>query len=54
MMVGSIYAAGAAADAYGIRWVAAVGGAVIASSGALWFLLRRREPDTERHAAIVG
>ncbi len=54
MMVSSIYAAGAAADAYGIRWVAAAGGAVIASSGALWFLLRRRESNTPRHAAIVG
>ena len=42
MMVGSMYFAGAAADAYGIRIVAATGGAVIASSGALWFLLRRR------------
>jgi MFS family permease len=42
MMVGSMYFAGAAADAYGIRIVAATGGAIIASSGALWFLLRRR------------
>jgi MFS family permease len=42
MMVGSMYFAGAAADRYGLRIVAATGGAVIASSGALWFLLRRR------------
>ncbi len=42
MMVGSMYTAGAAADAYGIRVVAATGGAIIALSGALWFVLRRR------------
>ena len=33
---------GAAADTYGIRPVAATGGAVIALSGALWFVLRRK------------
>ncbi|MGI9106113.1 MAG: MFS transporter [Pyrinomonadaceae bacterium] len=42
MMVGSMYAAGAAADAYGIRPVAAAGGFTIAFSGLLWFLLKRR------------
>jgi predicted MFS family arabinose efflux permease len=40
-MVCAIYAAGAAADSYGIRVVAASGGAVIALSGAAWFILRR-------------
>jgi hypothetical protein len=42
MMVASMYAAGAGADAFGIRPVAALGGLVIAFSGLLWFLLRRR------------
>jgi MFS family permease len=42
MMVGSMYLAGAAADRYGIRVVAATGGLVIALSGLLWFLLRPR------------
>jgi MFS family permease len=42
MMVGSMYFAGAAADRYGIRVVAATGGLVIALSGLLWFLLRPR------------
>ena len=53
MMVGSMYAAGAAADAYGIRVVAATGGAVVALSGLLWFVLRRRSPEelSERGAA---
>jgi predicted MFS family arabinose efflux permease len=40
-MVCAIYAAGAAADTFGIRTVAAAGGAVIALSGATWFILRR-------------
>jgi MFS family permease len=40
-MVCAIYAAGAAADTYGIRVVAAAGGAIIALSGATWFALRR-------------
>ena len=43
MMVSSMYAAGAGADAFGIRPVAAAGGFVIAFSGLLWFLLRRRD-----------
>jgi predicted MFS family arabinose efflux permease len=42
-MVCAIYAAGAAADTYGIRVVAAAGGAIIALSGATWFVLRRGE-----------
>ncbi|MFL6207603.1 MAG: MFS transporter [Pyrinomonadaceae bacterium] len=42
MMVGSMYFAGAAADRYGLRVVAATGGMVIALSGLLWFLLRPR------------
>ncbi|HLL15155.1 MAG TPA: MFS transporter [Pyrinomonadaceae bacterium] len=42
-MVSSMYAAGAGADAFGIRPVAAAGGFVIAFSGLLWFLLRRRD-----------
>lgn len=40
-MVCAIYASGAAADSYGIRVVAATGGACVALSGALWFALRR-------------
>ena len=40
MMVASMYAAGAGADAFGLRPVAALGGFVIAFSGLLWFLLR--------------
>jgi MFS family permease len=42
MMVASMYAAGAGADAFGLRPVAALGGFTIAFSGLLWFLLRRR------------
>lgn len=42
MMVGSMLAAGAAADTYGIKPVAAAGGIVIALSGLLWFALRGR------------
>jgi MFS family permease len=49
MMVSSMYAAGAGADAFGIRPVAAAGGFVIAFSGLLWFLLRRKK--TRAHAA---
>ncbi|MDT4954878.1 MAG: hypothetical protein QOJ02_3016 [Acidobacteriota bacterium] len=51
MMVGSIFAAGTAADRFGIKPVAATGGAVIALSGLAWFvLLRRRNAD----ASVVG
>lgn len=39
MMVSSMLASGAAADRIGIRPVAAIGGTVIALSGALWFML---------------
>ncbi|MFN2595633.1 MAG: MFS transporter [Pyrinomonadaceae bacterium] len=45
-MVCAIYAAGAAADTFGIRVVAATGGAVIALSGVTWFLLRRGDAAT--------
>jgi hypothetical protein len=50
MMVASMYAAGAGADAFGQRPVVALGGFVIAFSGLLWFLLRRRN----RHAATAA
>ena len=43
MMVGSMLAAGVAADRFGIKPVAASGGIVIACSGLLWFVLRRRK-----------
>ncbi len=49
-MVGSIYLAGAAADRFGIRLVAAAGGAIIALSGLLWFALKRRD-NTDADAA---
>ena len=48
MMVGSMLAAGFAADRYGIRPVAACGGFVISLSGMAWFILRFRE--RRRHA----
>jgi MFS family permease len=48
MMVGSMMASGLAADSYGIRPVAATGGAVIALSGLLWFALRRRTRHQQR------
>jgi MFS family permease len=44
-MVGSIYLAGLSADRFGIRPVAAAGGACIALSGLLWFILRRGAND---------
>jgi hypothetical protein len=44
MMVASMYAAGAGADAFGLRPVTALGGFVIAFSGLLWFLLRATKP----------
>ena len=44
MMVASMYAAGAGADAFGVRPVAALGGLVIAFSGLLWFLLEATKP----------
>ncbi len=51
MMVGSMLAAGAAADVYGIRIVAGTGGVVIALSGLLWFALQRAERRTENLSA---
>ena len=51
MMVGSILASGAAADRFGIKPVAATGGAVIALSGILWFVLLRRR---NAGARVVG
>jgi MFS family permease len=48
MMVGSMLAAGAAADKYGIKPVAASGGIVIALSGLLWFVLRRNRKGDSR------
>ncbi|HEX8141516.1 MAG TPA: MFS transporter [Pyrinomonadaceae bacterium] len=54
MMVGSMLAAGAAADTYGITPVAAAGGTVIALSGLLWFRLRRRGPGTSGQASLEG
>jgi MFS family permease len=50
MMVGAMLSAGAAADRVGIRPVAATGGAVIALSGLLWFVLRRRRNSEARIA----
>jgi MFS family permease len=51
MMVGAMLAAGASADRFGIRPVAATGGAVIALSGLMWFALRRhRNPDKRNYA----
>jgi hypothetical protein len=41
-MVCAIYAAGVAADTFGIHVVAAVGGAVISLSGVTWFILRHK------------
>ncbi|HKQ51925.1 MAG TPA: MFS transporter, partial [Pyrinomonadaceae bacterium] len=51
MMVGAMLAAGASADRYGIRPVAAVGGLIVALSGATWFLLRSRQRHGARTAA---
>jgi MFS family permease len=55
MMVGSMLAAGFAADRYGIRPVAACGGIVISLSGLTWFVLRfrerRRDALTDVHAS---
>jgi predicted MFS family arabinose efflux permease len=45
-MVCAIYAAGAAADTFGIRAVAASGGAIIALSSVTWFVLRRGDAAT--------
>ncbi|MGA9994143.1 MAG: MFS transporter, partial [Pyrinomonadaceae bacterium] len=50
MMVGSMLVSGFAADRFGIRPVAATGGAVIALSGLLWFALRRRQQGKSESA----
>jgi MFS family permease len=47
MMVAAMLTSGATADRFGIRWVAATGGAVIALSGVLWFVLHRRRSYDE-------
>jgi MFS family permease len=41
MMVAAMLTAGATADRFGIRLVAATGGTVVALSGIMWFVLRR-------------
>jgi hypothetical protein len=52
MMVGAMFASGAAADTYGVRIVALGGGLIITLSGFLWFVLRRTgSPDPERQHA---
>jgi MFS family permease len=43
MMVAAMLTAGATADRFGIRSVAATGGTIIALSGVTWFALRRRK-----------
>jgi len=53
MMVGAMLAAGAAADRFGIRPVAATGGAVITLSGLMWFMLQRRRNATARVAGEI-
>lgn len=53
MMVGAMLAAGAAADRFGIRPVAATGGTIIALSGITWFVLRRRRNSTARVAGQI-
>jgi len=53
MMVGAMLTAGAAADRFGIRPVAATGGAVIALSGLMWFVLRRRRNANARVAGEI-
>ncbi len=51
-MLGSMFASGAAADRYGIRPVAFVAGLIVAASGALWFLLRRKHQGEESPAQV--
>ena len=50
MMVGSMLVSGVAADRFGIRPVATTGGVMIALSGILWFVMRRRRNSNERIA----
>jgi MFS family permease len=47
MMIGSMLVCGAVADAAGIRPVAAAGGSVVILSGALWFVLRKKNRGFE-------
>jgi len=49
MMVGAMYFAGRASDAYGIQIVAFAGGIVIALSGLLWFVLRRNNAENREN-----
>jgi predicted MFS family arabinose efflux permease len=51
MMTGSMLASGVAADIYGIKPVTATGGIIIALSGLLWFVLRRRRGSTNSEGA---
>jgi MFS family permease len=53
MMVGAMLAAGAAADSFGIRPVAATGGAIITLSGLMWFVLQRRRNASARVAGEI-
>ena len=53
MMVGAMLAAGSAADRFGIRPVAATGGAVITLSGLMWFMLQRRRNANARVAGEI-
>jgi MFS family permease len=48
MMVAAMLIAGTTADKFGIRWVAATGGTVVALSGVTWFMLRRRSSFAAR------
>jgi MFS family permease len=54
MMVGSMLVAGAAADRAGIRIVTGLAGAVIALSGLLWFILRRRAREAPARTATTA
>lgn len=49
-MVTSMLVSGAAADRFGMRPVAAIGGIVVALSGASWFLLRRKRGQGVKNA----
>lgn len=54
MMVAAMLTAGATADKFGIRWVAATGGAIVALSGIMWFVLRRRRTYDEGVSRNTG
>lgn len=49
-MVASMLVSGAAADRFGMRPVAAIGGIVVALSGASWFLLQRKRGERMTNA----